>query len=167
MKKFSFLLMALTMGSIFAAEINVDGKFDNFSKRSWALSTKRIGTAELVRENGVNIIQLASENSKKGQIGIYTAKGFAAVKGDKITISVDVKGGPLTISIIEYGNKKFLAQQVKKFKKSDNQQTYTVDFTIQNPQTDLARVSFKVIRGAVAAVSNVKVDMVSAGEKGK
>ncbi|MBR2626107.1 MAG: hypothetical protein IKD23_06895 [Lentisphaeria bacterium] len=166
MKKLSIILSVMFGCNIFAAEVDVDGDFNNF-KRSWALSTQRIGTAELIRENGVNFVQLASENNKKGQIGIYTARGIAAEKGDRISISADIKGGPVTISIIEYGNKKFLANQVKKFPQSDTRQNCSVAFTVENPKTDLIRVSFKVLKGAVATVSNVKADMSVSGEEGK
>ena len=70
----------------------------------------------------------------------------------------------MTISLAEYGKKKFIANQTKKFKKSNTRQTYNAEFTVSDPKTDLVRVSFKVVKGAVIVISNVKVNMISAGE---
>ena len=35
-------------------------------------------------------------------------KGFSATVGNKFTVSVDVKGGPLEVALFEYGNKKYM-----------------------------------------------------------
>ena len=163
MKIFSFILAVVLTSAAFAVEMDVDGNFNNF-KRQWSLSTTRNGTAEVVRLNGINFVHLASENDAKGQIAIYTARGISAKRGDKITVSADIKGAPMTISLAEYGKKKFIANQTKKFKKSNTRQTYNAEFTVSDPKTDLVRVSFKVVKGAVIVISNVKVNMISAGE---
>ena len=166
MKNLSIMLAAMLISTVFAVELDVDGNFNNF-KRQWSLSTTRNGTAEVIRVNGTNFVHLASENNAKGQIAIYTARGITAKCGDKISVSADIKGAPMTISLAEYGKKKFLANQVKLFKKSASQQTYKAEFTAANPKTDQVRVSFKVIKGAVIVISNVKVNIISSGENGK
>lgn len=166
MKKFSLLLTAMIISSIYAAEINIDGNFDNFN-RSWAVSSKRLGTAELVRDNGVNFVQIASENNRRGQVGIYTARGIPAERGARISVSADVQGGPMMISVFEYGDRKFILHQDKKFEKSAAQQTYKADFTVEDPDTDIICISFGVRKGATAIISNVKVCMDAAGESKK
>ena len=163
MKIFSLMLAVMLASPGFAVEMDIDGNFNDF-KHQWTLSTTRHGTAEVIRVNGTNFVHLASENDAKGQIAIYTARGIMAKRGDKIAVSADIKGAPMTISLAEYGKKKFIANQTKKFKKSNSQQTYNAEFTVSDPKTDLVRVSFKVVKGAVIVISNVKVNMISAGE---
>lgn len=162
MKIFSLILAVILASPVFAAEMDIDGSFNDF-KRQWSLSTTRNGTAEVIRVNGTNFVHLASENDAKGQIAIYTARGISAKQGDKIAISAEIKGAPMTISLAEYGKKKFLANQTKQFKKSAARQTYNASFTVKDPKTDLVRVSFKVVKGAVIVISNVKVEMMSSG----
>ena len=159
MKKFSVILAILLSNTLFAGEVQIDGDFNDFS-REWSLSSTRNGVVEAVRVNGVNYVQLASENNPKGQIGVYTARGIAARNGDKFTVSADIQGAPIIISLMEYGNKKFLASQDKRFKNSASKQHCTASFTVKNPKTDLVRISFKVVKGAVAVVSKVKVDKI-------
>ena len=161
MKKFCIAFSALLMAAVSAAEVYIDGEFNDF-KRQWTLSTTRRGVVEVVRVNGVNYVQLASENNPKGQIGIYNGRGIAARCQDKITVSANIRGGMVTISIMEYGNKKFLGSQDKKFKPSASVQTCTAEFTVKNPKTDLVRISFKTVKGSVGVVSHVKVQK---GEK--
>ena len=164
MKNLSIILTALVIAGVSAAEVYVGGMFDDF-KRQWSLSTKRNGVVEVIRINGVNFVQLASENSPQGQIGIYTARGIAAKRGDKFTVTAEIKGAPVIISIMEYGNKKFLANQDIRGKSSAGFQSCTANFTVKNPKTDLVRISFKVAKGAVAVVAKVKVDKVSGDNK--
>ena len=155
MKKFCIAFSALLMAAVSAAEVYIDGEFNDF-KRQWTLSTTRRGVVEVVRVGGVNYVQIASENNPKGQIGIYTGRGIAAKIQDKIAVSADIKGGMVIISIMEYGNKKFLGSQDIKFKPSASKQTFTAEFTVKNPKTDLVRISFKTVKGAVGVVSKVK-----------
>ena len=155
MEKFCITFAALFLATVYAAEVYVDGEFNDF-KRQWTLSTTRRGVVEVVRVGGVNYVQIASENNPKGQIGIYTGRGIAAKCQDKITVSADIKGGMVILSIMEYGNKKFLGSQDVRFKPSASKQTCTVEFTVKNPKTDLIRISFKAVKGAVGVVSNVK-----------
>ena len=163
MKIFNFMLAIILAPAAFAAAVDVDGSFNDF-KRRWSLSTTRNGTAEIIRMNGINFVHLASENDAKGQIAIYTAKGIAAKRGDKIVVSADIQGAPMMLSLMEYGKKKFIASRSKKFPKSAARQTYHAEFTVTDPNTDLVRVSFKVVKGAVIVISNVKVNMISSGE---
>ena len=155
MEKFCITFAALFLATVYAAEVYIDGEFNDF-KRQWTLSTTRRGVVEVVRVGGVNYVQIASENNPKGQIGIYTGRGIAAKCQDKITVSADIKGGMVILSIMEYGNKKFLGSQDVKFKPSASKQTCTAEFTVKNPKTDLIRISFKAVKGAVGVVSNVK-----------
>ena len=164
MKRLCIILTALLTAGISASEVYVDGAFDDF-KRQWSLSTKRNGVVEVIRVNGVNFVQIASENNPQGQIGIYTARGIEAKCGDKFTVTANIKGAAVTISIMEYGNKKFLANQDKRGKSSADFQSCTANFTVSDPKTDLVRISFKAAKGAVAVVSNVKVDKVSGENK--
>ena len=57
MKIFSFILAIMLTSTVFAVEVDVDGSFNDF-KRQWSLSTTRNGTAEVIRLNGVNFVQL-------------------------------------------------------------------------------------------------------------
>ena len=156
MKTWSIISAALLLSSVFAVEIQVDGDFNDL-KRHWSLSSTRNGVVEVIRLDAVNCVQLASECNPRGQIGIYTARGIAAKCGDKFTVSADIQGAPIIISIMEYGDKKFLASQDKRFENFSSRQNCTAAFTVSNPKTDLVRISFKVVKGAVAVVSRVKV----------
>ena len=163
MKKIFIISAALIFAVVSAAEIYIDGEFNDF-KRQWTVSTTRRGVVEAVRVGGVNYVQLASENNSRGQIGIYTGRGIAAKCQDKIAVSADISGGMVTISIMEYGNKKFLGSQDKKFKPSAEKRSCSAEFTVKNPKTDLVRISFKTAKGSVGVISNVKADMVKGGK---
>lgn len=163
MKKFCTVFAVLLLAAVSAAEVYIDGEFNDF-RRQWTVSTTRRGVVEAVRVGGVNYVQIASENNSKGQIGIYTGRGIAAGCQDKITVSADIRGGTVTLSIMEYGNKKFLGSQDKKFKPSAEKRSCSAEFTVKNPKTDLVRISFKTAKGAVGVISNVKADMVKGGK---
>ena len=118
---------------------------------------------EIVPDQGVNYVQLSAEAGKRSSIGILTAgQGIQSKKGDVFTISVDVKGGPLEVSIIEYGSKKYLGATKQIFRATGKAGTRKVSFTVREPNTDSVRIAFKVKRGATAVISNVKVDMKTA-----
>ena len=162
MKKLVLALFALIAVTLTAVELEIDGKFSDFSK-TWRISSRKVGTVELVPDQGVNYVQLSAEAGKKSSIGILTAgQGIQSKKGDVFTISVDVKGGPLEVSIIEYGGKKYLGATKQIFRTTGKAGTRKVSFTVREPNTDSVRIAFKVKRGATAVISNVKVDMKTA-----
>ena len=161
MKKSLLLLFTAVTCCLCAVELEIDGKFNNFNN-TWCISSHKIGTVEVVTDKGVNHVQLSAEDGIKSSIGILTAgNGVQSKKGDVFNIAVDVKGGPLEISIIEYGNKKYLGATKQIFKASAKQTTVKVSFSVRELETDSVRIAFKVKRGATAVISNVKVEMTS------
>ena len=166
MKKIGIFLLAMTVNCLIAAELDIDGKFNDFA-RNWRTSSRKIGTVELVSVDGVNYVQLSAENNPRGKIGILTAgKGFPAQAGSKFTISVDVKGGPLEIAVSEYGNKKYLGSSRENCNATKKTAVQKASFTVKDKDTDSIRFAFNVKKGATAVLSNIKVDMIAApGEK--
>jgi hypothetical protein len=156
MKKTAIFLFTLAVTSIFAVEIDVDGRFSNF-RRNWSISSTRNGSAELIPVNGVNYVQISADDDKRGSIGILTAFGVPCRSGEMITVTVTVKGGHFEISLYEYGNKKVTGKQFQKFKASAEPQTYKAAFTVRESATDLVRVAFNVKRGASIVINDVKV----------
>ena len=163
MKKTAFFfLLAVTMNCLNAAELYIDGKFNDFD-RNWRISSRKIGAVELVPVAGVNFVQLAAESTPRGKIGILTAgrDGFPAGAGSKFTVSVDVKGGPLEIALIEYSGKKYVTSTRKNCPAAKKTVRREVVFAVENADTDSVRFAFNVKKGATAVISNVKVDMES------
>ena len=165
MKRFLLGLILAATALATAAEIDVDGKFRDFS-RTWRTSSRRNGTAELISDKGKNFVHLSSADGPRGGIGVYTAGGVAAVRGDRISVAVDASGGPLEIALYEYGAKKSTGTVRKSFPKTQDRITRRVDFFVKNENTDTVRVAFSVKRGAAAVISDVKVDMQSARKGG-
>lgn len=167
MKKMFLFLLAMTAAALGAVELEIDGKFNDFNN-TWRISSHKIGTVEVVPDKGVNYVQLAAEEGIRSSIGILTAgMGVQSKKGDEFTISVDVKGGPLEIALLEYGNKKYLGSSKKIFKASKKSTTYKVTFSVRELTTDAVRFRFQVKRGAAAVISNVKVDQKSSAAPAK
>lgn len=162
-KTASFFLLAVAMNCLSAAELYIDGNFSDFA-RNWRTSSRKIGSVEVIPVNGVNYVQLAAEDGPRGKIGILTAgkKGFAAGAGSKFTVSVDVKGGPLEIALLEYGGKKYIGSSRKNCQASKKTVRREVVLVVENADTDSVRFAFNVKKGATAVISNVKVDMKSA-----
>ncbi|MCI5778338.1 MAG: hypothetical protein MR051_00720 [Lentisphaeria bacterium] len=165
MKRMWFCAVLAVMGAA-AAEIDVDGGFKDF-QRNWRTSSKRRGIAEVVPDQGVNFVHLASDEGPSGHVGVYTAKGIDAVRGCKITIEAEVSGGPLEIALYEYAEKKFAGAGRKNFPVRKNRSVLRAEFTVTGEKTDQIRVAFRVRRGAAAVISGVKVDMVPAQEEVK
>ena len=165
MKRLLLGAILAAMAAATAVEIDVDGKFRDFN-RMWRTSSKRIGTAELIPDKGENFVHLSSADGPRGQIGIYTARGIPAVRGDRISVAVDASGGPFEIALFEYGAKKHVGAVRKTFPKTRDRITRRVEFTVTNENTDTVRVSFSVKRGAAAVISDVRVDMQSARKDG-
>ena len=158
MKRFLLGAILAATAAATAAEVDVDGKFRDFT-RTWRTSSKRIGTAELIPDKGKNFVHLSSADGPRGQIGVYTAGGIAAVRGDRISVAVDASGGPFEIALYEYSAKKHVGAVRKRFPKTQDRTTRRVDFTVTNENTDTVRVAFGVKRGAAAVISDVRVDM--------
>ena len=161
-----FLLLTAAANCLIAAELYVDGKFSDFS-RNWRISSRKIGSVEMVPVAGVNFVQLAAESTPRGKIGILTAgKGFSAAVGNKFTVSVDVKGGPLEVALFEYGNKKYTGSTRKDCPAVEKTVRQEVVFIVENADTDSVRFAFNVKKGASAVISNVKVEMETASGGG-
>ena len=156
MKRMWFCAVLAAMGAAAAAaEIDVDGGFKDFQRR---------GLAEVVPDQGVNFVHLASDEGPQGHIGVYTAKGIDATLGCKIAVEAEVSGGPLEIAVYEYGEKKFVGFNRKSFPAKKERGVLRAEFTVTGEKTDQIRVAFRVKRGAAAVISGVKVDMTPAQE---
>ena len=165
MKRFLLGSVLAALAAAAAAEVDVDGNFRDFS-RTWRISSRRNGTAELIPDKGKNFVHLSSADGPRGGIGVYTAGGIAAVRGDRISVAVDASGGPFEIALYEYCEKKYAGAVRKSFPKTQDRITRRVDFFVKNENTDTVRVAFSVRRGAAAVISDVKVDMQSARKGG-
>lgn len=158
MRRILFGAILAATAAAMAVEVDVDGKFRDFH-RTWRTSSKRIGTAEWIPDGGRNFVHLSSADGSRGQIGVYTAVGIAAVRGDRISVAVDASGGPLEIALYEYGAKKLTGSVRKSFPKTQDRTTLHADLYVTSENTDTVRVAFGVKRGAAAVISNVRVDM--------
>jgi hypothetical protein len=176
MKHLVFLAAMICGIVAFAGAIDINGNFKQGkgnlplhwqqNKGSWA---KPFGTVELLKNDNGNLLIITNGEATK-RTDIYSGKGVPVKAGDKVKITVVVKGkGTIGVGFYTYGGGKWCRGDFKQTKLNENFTELVKVLDIKNREKDgvvtvkaaVCKVALQVVKkNSQAIFKSVKIEVI-------